>query len=388
MADNGECMAILSDEGGIFDIMAGRYSNGTPNIDVFLQSHAGSPMRVDRGSRPPVIMNRPTLTIGLSPQPDVLRGLTQKTQFRGRGLLARFFYALPASTLGYRTLQGRPIPASVEAAYRDHLLSLLAIEPPTNEYGDPVRFILQFDEPAYHEWEEFALSVEPHMRDGERYEHIRDWAGKLPGAAARLAGVFHCAQHAIKDPWSHPVCLTTVRQALTIMAVLSSHALAVFGMMGADPALEAAKKTWRWIDQQRRPTFTARECFQALKGSFPRMAELAPAFEVLLERGYLFTGLDSEATVSKPGPRARTFRVNPMLIATRLGLSRANTALEWYRRYCLPIMLRRRGSHPRKIWYTHEGLLQKWELAFIERQREEVLAQPKRRVRRSTQPGR
>ena len=75
-------------------------------------------------------------------------------------------------------------------------------------------------------------------------------------------------------------------------------------------------------------------------------------------------------------------------IATRLSLNRPGTALEWYRRYSLPIMLRRRGSHPRKIWYTHEGLLQKWELAFIERQREELLAKPKRQVRRSTQPGR
>ena len=75
-------------------------------------------------------------------------------------------------------------------------------------------------------------------------------------------------------------------------------------------------------------------------------------------------------------------------IATRLSLNRPGTAQEWYRRYSLPIMLRRRGSHPRKIWYTHEGLLQKWELVFTERQREELLAKPKRQIRRCTQQGR
>jgi hypothetical protein len=75
-------------------------------------------------------------------------------------------------------------------------------------------------------------------------------------------------------------------------------------------------------------------------------------------------------------------------IATRLSLARPSTALEWYRRYGLPMMLRRRGSHPRKVWYTHEGLLQKWELAFIQRQREELSAQPKRQVRRPTKDGR
>ena len=78
LAENGERLAIVSDEGGVFDIMAGRYSNGVPNLDVYLQSHAGGAVRVDRGNRPPVMMNHPALTIALSPQPDVLRGLTEK----------------------------------------------------------------------------------------------------------------------------------------------------------------------------------------------------------------------------------------------------------------------------------------------------------------------
>lgn len=75
-------------------------------------------------------------------------------------------------------------------------------------------------------------------------------------------------------------------------------------------------------------------------------------------------------------------------IATRLGLARPSTALVWYRRFGLPMMVRRRGSHPRKIWWTHEGLLQKWELVCIERQREEMLAKPKRQVRSHAQPRR
>jgi hypothetical protein len=54
MAENRQCMAVLSAEGGIFGIMAGRYSKGAPNIDIFLKGHAGEPVRVDRGSREPV----------------------------------------------------------------------------------------------------------------------------------------------------------------------------------------------------------------------------------------------------------------------------------------------------------------------------------------------
>jgi len=41
----GERMAVLTDEAGIFLIMSGIYSGGSASIDVFLQAHAGSPGR-------------------------------------------------------------------------------------------------------------------------------------------------------------------------------------------------------------------------------------------------------------------------------------------------------------------------------------------------------
>ncbi len=41
LAEHGECMAWLSSEGGIFDLLQGRYSNGIPNLDLVLKSHSG-----------------------------------------------------------------------------------------------------------------------------------------------------------------------------------------------------------------------------------------------------------------------------------------------------------------------------------------------------------
>jgi hypothetical protein len=130
MADNHECMAIISDEGGIFSIMAGRYSRGVPNLDVSLQAHAGSPHRVDRGNRPPVLMQHPALTMVLTPQPEVLHGLATNQDFRGRGLLARFTYLLGASTLGYRNGEPPPLPESASIAYEACIRQLLSIEQP------------------------------------------------------------------------------------------------------------------------------------------------------------------------------------------------------------------------------------------------------------------
>jgi putative DNA primase/helicase len=97
---NSERMAVLSDEGGYLDILGGRYSRGIANLDFVLQAHAGAPVRVDCKSGDTTYLAKPLLTIGLSPQPAVLSGLSDIPGFRGRGLLARFMYGLPPSNLG------------------------------------------------------------------------------------------------------------------------------------------------------------------------------------------------------------------------------------------------------------------------------------------------
>jgi hypothetical protein len=304
MADNHERIALISDEGGIFDILAGRYSNGIPNLDLFLQSHSGSPVRVDRAGRPAVIMEQPALTMVLSPQPDLLSGLAAKPGFRGRGLLARFLYALAVSTLGQRTGSSSVVSDRVAADYAAgiHALLRLPVE------GGPLPIELESD--AHEEWLEFFREVEIQLRDGGRFEHMHDWAGKLPGAAARIAGILHCAKHAFGDPRAAKVDLTTMTEALDFAAPLADHALAVFDLMGADPALKAARKLWSWVRRERKTKLTFRDAHRALHGSFPRAADLEPAFEVLEERAHL---RETTAPQSRPGPRSRTYEINPAL---------------------------------------------------------------------------
>lgn len=287
MADNGEKMALLSDEGGLFDIMAGRYSQGIPNLDLYLQAHAGSSVRVDRGSRPPVDLAHPALTIGISPQPSVLRGLTRQPGFRERGLLARFLYALPSSKLGYRTLKTTPVPEAVSTRYSAMIEALLSIDAPKDDNGIVVPMLLHLSNQAQREWQEFALIVEGKMQPAGEYEFLKDWAGKLPGAVLRVAGLFHCVIHAHGTPQNHKISFATLDQALTLLAVLAKHTIAVFDLMGADPALEGARKVMWWVKRVRKKSFTARDCYQALRGSYPTMALLDPALKLLCERGQL-----------------------------------------------------------------------------------------------------
>lgn len=302
MADQWEAMAILSDEGGILEILAGRYSQGIPNLDLVLKAHAGTSFRVDRGSRPSVFMEAPALTLGLSPQPAVLHGLAKVPGFRGKGLLARFLFALPQSSLGYRTLDTRPVSSEVRGAYHQAIYQLVQLR--HQDDGRPHH--LYFADEALREWKAFQRHVEDELRAGGIFEHIRDWAGKLPGAVARLAGILHCAAHAGGDPQAHRIELSTVEAALALGALLERHALVAFSVMEVDSTLDAAQKVWAWVLRQRQTTFSQRNCFHALQGTFHEMAAIRPAFEVLVERAYLLP-LTADKRAGRPSPG---YRVN------------------------------------------------------------------------------
>lgn len=309
MSDHDEKMAILSDEGGLFEMMAGRYSNGIPNLDIYLKSHAGGPVRVDRiGGRSAVFMNHPALTIGLSPQPEVLQSLNSKPGFRGRGLLARFLYMLPVSSLGYRSLQAREIPARIVDGYARGIRALLELPPKLDANGEETPHVLMLSTEALAEWKDFQRLIEHDMREGERFEYLKDWASKLPGAMARVAGLLHCAEHT--SPQMAEIGLDTMERALTLGAILCEHALAVFDVMSLDPEITKARKVWRWIEKNQHARFSARDCFNSLKGTFKKMDVIEPAFEILQERNYLF---EYNEPNPRPGRRSRQFVVNPTI---------------------------------------------------------------------------
>jgi hypothetical protein len=106
LAAQGGRLAIISAEGGVFDIIAGRYSR-LPNLDIWLKGHSGDPVKVDRQSRDPQYIEHPALTVALMIQPEVLDTIAARREFRGRGLLARFLYTRPGRRVGHRLIPGR-----------------------------------------------------------------------------------------------------------------------------------------------------------------------------------------------------------------------------------------------------------------------------------------
>lgn len=312
MAENGGKIAILSAEGGIFENIGGRYSNGIPNLDVFLQGHSGDPIRVDRGSRS-LQMQSPALTMALSAQPGILSALSRHAAFRSYGLWARFLMAMPASPLGHRTLQTVPLDPAVKRRFHDCILALLETETEKDEFGRSRPHILHLSAEAHRKWKSFAHWVERGLADGGEFEHLRDWAGKLSGQAARLAALFHCAENAHNEPRTKPISEATMVQALHLATVLSRHAMVIFDMIGASKELTDARKIWQWVDRTKQSTFKRQECYQALRGTFPKVADLVPGLNMLIDRHYI---RERQLNVTGPGRPSVQYEVNPSLVVS------------------------------------------------------------------------
>ncbi|KPJ67583.1 MAG: hypothetical protein AMJ43_04080 [Coxiella sp. DG_40] len=308
MAKHGDKLAIISPEGGIVEMMAGRYSGGIPNIDIYLHGHAGDSLRVDRNNRPPVFMNHPALTLGLAPQPDVLRSLAARKEFDTRGLLARFLYVLPKSNLGERKLISKPIPENVKQKYTASLKKLLAID------NDNI-FKLKLSFEANRRWKDYAKAVETQLKDGGKFEHIKSWAGKLPGAVIRIAGLFHCVNFAdYADVFggntkSLLIGDISIIKAIDLAKILSEQALAAFDLMQADQNLNGARKVLNWIKTKNISDFSVKECFDSLR-TFKRVKHLMPALEILEEHNYIFKQENETLFAGRP---SNIFRVNPHL---------------------------------------------------------------------------
>ncbi len=310
MAENDGVMAQFSDEGGVFDTLAGRYSNGIANLDVYLQGHDGrTAIRVDRGSRPPLFIENPCLALGLCPQPDVISKLADQPGFRGRGLLGRFLYAMPAVNLGRRTLDGPPMPPEVAQRYNSLVAALLAHG--WNETSEGRRaYVLKLSPDAYTAWHAYALEIEGAMAAGGTFENVTDWAGKLPGAVARIAAVFHTTRYVYQNPWQHEISMDDMAAAIRLGRALSAHALIAFGMMGADESMERARAILAWIQREGRASFTRREAHAAHRSQFQRAEDLKGPLAVLCERAYI-------RRVGPPVPRSgrpsEVFEVNPAI---------------------------------------------------------------------------
>ncbi len=284
MFGNGGRIFLASPEGGLFEMIGGRYTQGksSSNQAVYLKGHAGDQLRIDRMNRPPEFIDRPALTIALAVQPGVVHGLASNASFRNRGLLGRFLYAMPKSLVGHRQLDPPPVPVDIREGYRANVRSMLSLQPATGEDGEPTEHVIGLSTDSYALWLEFAGWLEPQLGDFGPLAHMSDWAGKLAGAVARIVGLLHLADLGGQPaPWSVPVPGATMARAIAIGQYLIPHARAAFAEMGADPEQSDAKYLLQWIRRAGADWFKRSDCYEATKGHFRSVEAMEPALALL-----------------------------------------------------------------------------------------------------------
>ncbi len=294
LADQGGRLAIISAEGGIFDIIAGGYNKGNPNLDLWLKGHSGDVLKVDRKGRPLEFVPRPTLTLGLMIQPAVLSAIAGNQQFRGRGFLARMLYAYPESKVGHREIGSPPIKAEIEQAYEatiDNLASGMA-----GWVGDPA--VLTLTEEARQAIQAIEAEVEPTLAGDGELATLADWGGKYVGLIARIAGSLHLAEHGSNGA-RRSVEAPTIHAAKRLGEYFKACAIKAFDEMGTDRRTSDAIYLLARIQSLAKDEVSEREIQRAAK-RFHTKAELMPVLNQLVDHGWLIKLDDAVPDVDVP----------------------------------------------------------------------------------------
>lgn len=275
LAENHGRMAVLSTEGGIFETMSGRYS-GTANLDVWLKSHCGDTIMVDRKGREPEAIHNPHLSAILAIQPSVLEEIMADKKMNGRGLIARFLFASPPSLMGKRTFGGPKIPEETAREYKELVYRLMNVPVPKNPED------LQLSCEATQRMEIYFAEHEQYLvGDGQV---IAEWASKYIGAILRIAGLLHVAT----EGESKIITAETIENAISIGKYFLEHAQHAYALMGSDPTMQLAKFLLDKIKKKKISRYKEWE-FRDLARSkhIDSFSDLIPAVELLEACGVL-----------------------------------------------------------------------------------------------------
>ena len=307
LAEQGGRLAIISAEGGIFDIIGGRYNANVPNMDLWLKGHSGDPLRVDRKGRSPEHIPAPALTLGLMFQPSVLNTIAANPQFRGRGLLARFLYSRPPSKVGRRVPDPDLMDQAVVTAYEAHVGALAAGMAEWN--SDPA--VLVLTDEARQEMVNLLAEVEPMLVGDGELSTLRDWGGKYAGAVGRIAGMLHLGKHGAEQGPLTPVERATVLDAKKFGEYFRACAINAFAEMRSDPNTDDAVYLMERIVSLGSRDMSERDLFTLCSRSrFKKVRDIEPALKRLEDHDLIAWLPTPKPTGGRPA--SRRFMVHPL----------------------------------------------------------------------------
>ena len=295
-----DTLTLASAEDNCLDILSSASTRSAK--DLVAQAWNAGQHTVQTKSR--AYTMHPRLTMALSPQKNALADPRKVKLLQSRGLDTRFIYFMPADA---RTLaKCTRMPKEVANAFFENVLRLLPAS--WNEPEESRMLTLSPD--AELKWLEYREKAEMLCQGLDI--SLQEWTTRLASDfVGRIAALFHLVSCA--DPRTDLVISSEeMEQALSLGDILFEHARAAFGLMLQDSPEEAANKVLDLVTRNNWSVFSARECFQSLRGQalFRTMKPLNSALEALMEHGYI-------RTISVPGKSGKLmerFELNPAVV--------------------------------------------------------------------------
>ena len=90
--------------------------------------------------------------------------------------------------------------------------------------------VLVLSDEARDSWISYSQFIENQQGEGQVFETIQDWTGKLPGAALRISGLLHIVEHGIEV---QAINRQTIDKVLDFCELLIEHARAFSNQLQA-----------------------------------------------------------------------------------------------------------------------------------------------------------
>lgn len=295
----GGKIGVLGDEGAIFDVLSGLYSNGaSSNLNIFLEAYDGSDYCITRRTKENIDLKNPLLTMGLMVQPELFMQAMNNRAFSGRGFIHRFLFSFPDSKAGYQALRSESIPENLQRQYSELVYRMLRLpksdKPP----------VMVSDDDAYYIYDDYHNHLQVNMRPGGIFENLKEWAAKQFARCMKIAAILHLCEH---EP-SEIISGQTVFNAVSIAMWTENHALKALSTEMLDTTEKDANYVLERIKTADKLELSKREILRLCQKL--NADEITEPLELLEDMGYI------RYIQPPPGTRGRppeNYKINPLV---------------------------------------------------------------------------
>jgi hypothetical protein len=303
LAANGGRMALLSSEGGVFDMMAGQYvdKGKATNLAVYLQGWSADSVRRKRTKGEAIVIDEALLTVCVTTQPGVVEALGANRELVTKGVPVRFMFSVPPSLVGYRDRRRvlEDIDSTINTTYQETMtqIGLAAL-------GTEHTLMLRTTTAAGDRFLEWDQIRENQQRPGGTLAARAEWAAKLRATVLRCCGILHTADQTAGDL----IDIDVVERAIVLADYWMAHADVVEKMWSDDQVTARARSIVTWSIDNNKPEFSLRDV-TAKRGTFHTADDAVGPLQTLVDLGWITPLQDGPVEVMGRGTPSQRFRL-------------------------------------------------------------------------------